>query len=166
MKQIISIVVAMNHQRVIGTHNQLPWNIPEDLAYFKKVTLGKPIIMGRKTFESIGRALPLRRNIVISRSGFSHPDIEVFQNLEDALLATQNEPEIAIIGGGELFKLAVLVANSLHVTTVDYMVEEPTTWFPQLDLSFWKLENTSSLISANGIHCEFNHYILIQRDAI
>lgn len=156
----------MNYQRVIGTHNQLPWHIPEDLAYFKKVTLGKPIIMGRKTFESIGRALPSRRNIVISRSGFIHPDVEVFQSLEDALLATQDAPEIAIIGGGELFKLAVSIANSIHLTMVDCIVEEPTTWFPQLDLNSWNLENTSSLISANGVHCEFNHYILIQRDAI
>lgn len=160
MKQIVSIVVAMNHQRVIGTNNSLPWHIPEDLAYFKKVTIGKPVIMGRKTFESIGRILPNRRNIVISRGGFSYDGVEVFNTLESALAATKSDTEICIIGGGELFSLALPVVNSMHVTLVDYMVENPCAWFPDVNFDEWNLVTSHSIISNSGIPCEFNHYIL------
>lgn len=160
MKQIISAVVAMNHQRVIGSNNQLPWHIPEDLAYFKQVTLGKPIIMGRKTFESIGRILPGRRNIVISRSGFSHKGIEVYPSLESALATCQDVAEVAIIGGGELFKLAMPLINSLHLTIVDYPVTNPSAWFPEVDLSKWQLLKRNEIISTSKVNCQFNHYIL------
>lgn len=160
MKQTISIVVAMNHQRVIGTNNTLPWHIPEDLAYFKKVTTGKPVIMGRKTFESIGRVLPNRRNIVISRSGFSYDGVEVFNSLESALVATKNDTEVCIIGGGELFSLALPIVNSIHITLVDYRVENPCAWFPEVNFGVWNLVSRDSIVSNNGIACEFNHYIL------
>lgn len=159
-KQIISAVVAMNHDRVIGTNNQLPWHIPEDLAYFKKVTLGKPIIMGRKTFESIGRILPGRRNIVISRSGFSYPGVEVYASLEIALAETHDAPEVAIIGGGELFKLSMPIINSLHLTLVAYPVANPSAWFPEVELAQWQLVEQNEIISSNGVNCQFNHYIL------
>lgn len=160
MVQIISLVVAMNQERVIGTNNTLPWHIPEDLAYFKQVTLGKPIVMGRKTFESIGKALPQRKNIVISRQNLSYPDVEVFNSLSDAINSLRDEPEICIIGGGELFSQALELANSLHITMVDYPVADPCAWFPQIDLDKWELVSQHSIISKNGITCKFNHYIV------
>lgn len=160
MVQIISLVVAMNQERVIGTNNTLPWHIPEDLAYFKQVTLGKPIIMGRKTFESIGKALPQRKNIVISRQNLSYPDVEVFNSLFDAINSLHDEPEICIIGGGELFSQALGLANSLHITMVDYPVAEPCAWFPHVDLGRWELVSQHSIISKSGIACKFNHYIV------
>ncbi len=152
----------MNHQHVIGADNKLPWHIPEDLAYFKQLTLNKPIIMGRKTFESIGRPLPRRRNIVISRSGFIQDDVEVFCSLEEALLCYKNEPEICIIGGGELFKLALNYINSLHLTIVNYPVTNPCAWFPKLDLSIWSLVESKCLTSISRVECQFRHYILPQ----
>lgn len=158
-EKIISIVVAMNHERVIGIDNQLPWHIPEDLAYFKKVTLGKPIIMGRKTFESIGRVLPGRRNIVISRSGFSHDGVEVFTSLDDALNSTDNSTEVSIIGGGEIFSQALPIANSMHVTVVDYNVNTPSTFFPNFDVGQWVIKEQTSIVSSSGIKCVFTHYV-------
>lgn len=156
--QQISLVVAMNQDRVIGVNNQLPWHIPEDLAYFKAVTLGKPIIMGRKTFESIGRALPGRKNIVISRSGFSHPNVTVYPSLDDALTDNSNEIELAIIGGGEIFKQSLDLATKLYLTVVEYVVENPSVWFPDVDLSEWELVERNSIISKSGISCTFNQY--------
>ncbi|MDD3266808.1 MAG: dihydrofolate reductase [Burkholderiales bacterium] len=154
----LSIVVAMNNERVIGVDNQLPWHIPEDLAYFKKVTLGNPIIMGRKTFESIGRVLPGRRNIVISRNDYKHDGIEVFHSLEDALNATFDSCEVNIIGGGEIFKQALPLVNSMHITIIDYPVDNPTVFFPEVDLSSWNIQEFSEVISDKGIKCIFTHY--------
>jgi len=103
----ISMIAAMAHDRVIGLDNQMPWHLPADLAHFKRVTLGKPVLMGRKTFESIGRPLPGRRNLVISRNpGFKAPGIEVFSSI-DEVLATLSEAEapdeLMVIGGGHLY---------------------------------------------------------------
>lgn len=159
-KQIISAVVAMNQDHVIGTNNELPWHIPEDLAYFKKVTLGKPIIMGRKTFESIGRILPGRRNIVISRGGFSYSGVDVYSSLEHAIFDLKDAPEICIIGGGEIFKQSMEVINSLHLTIVDYVVKTPTAWFPKINLEQWKIIERNEILSSNGVKCLFQHLIL------
>lgn len=155
----LSIVVAMNQERVIGVDNQLPWHVPEDLAYFKKVTLGNPIIMGRKTFESIGRALPGRRNIVISRSNYKHDGIEVFHSLEDAINATSDANEVSIIGGGEIFKQALPLVCSMHITIIDCKVDNPTVFFPEIDFSSWKTQESSEIISNKGIKCVFTHYV-------
>ena len=159
MKQEISLVVAMNHERVIGTNNQLPWSIPEDLAYFKQVTLGKPIIMGRKTFESIGRILPGRKNIVISRSNFQHEGVMVHSTVEDALRANSEAEEICIIGGGEIFKQTLQYATILNLTYVDFPVADPCAWFPEVDFSSWKLALQNDFISQRGIKCSIRKYI-------
>ncbi len=158
MGQIISIVVAMNQERVIGSNNQLPWHIPEDLAYFKQVTMGKPIIMGRKTFESIGRVLPGRKNIVISRGEFSHPGVIVYSSLAEAIAANQDAPELCIIGGGQIFKEALPLANKLHLTYIEFLVANPTTWFPEVDFAKWNHLKQSVLISSSGVKCSFNEY--------
>jgi dihydrofolate reductase len=156
----ITLVVAMNQERVIGVNNQLPWHIPEDLAYFKKVTLGKPIIMGRKTFESIGRVLPGRRNIVISRNlGWHHDGVEVCPSVESALALCTNNDEVCIIGGGEIFKQTLAIADCLHITLVDVKIDTPTAFFPQLELDTWERVHNQDIISQNGIKCSFNEYI-------
>jgi dihydrofolate reductase len=159
MKQEISLVVALNHERVIGSNNQLPWSIPEDLAYFKQVTLGKPIIMGRKTFESIGRVLPGRKNIVISRSNFQHQGVTVYSTIEDALTANSEAGEQCIIGGGEIFKQTLQYATMLNLTYVDFPVAEPCAWFPEVDLANWELAMQRDFISQSGINCSIRKYI-------
>ena len=160
MKPKITLVVAMNKERVIGIDNRLPWHIPEDLAYFKKTTLGKPIIMGRKTFESIGRVLPGRKNIVITRNkDWIYPGVEVVYNLEQAFQVTGDFSEVCIIGGGEIFSQALTIADGLHLTVVDVNVENPTAFFPEVNFNEWKLINHSEIISQNNIKCTFNEYI-------
>ncbi len=160
MQQKISLVVAMNHERVIGVNNQLPWHIPEDLAYFKSVTIGKPIIMGRKTFQSIGRVLPGRKNIVVSRSNFEFPDVFSYSSLESALADNTEYEELAIIGGGDIFHQSLSLATKLYLTLVDFPVEHPTVWFPAIDLSKWQQISTKSFLSASGVACSFNEYVL------
>lgn len=157
----ITIVVAMNEERVIGSKNQLPWHIPEDLAYFKEITLNKPIIMGRKTFESIGRILPNRKNIVISRNNYSYPGIYSYGSLELAIEDNSNVPEICIIGGGEIFSLALPLATQLHITRVDYKVSNPDAWFPEFNINDWVLCNELEIVSKSGIKCVFMTYKLL-----
>jgi dihydrofolate reductase len=121
----LAIIVAAAENGVIGRNNSLPWHLPEDLRYFKRVTMGKPIVMGRKTFESIGRPLPGRTNIVISRNtGFSAPGVKVVASLDDALALGEDiadnhgAPEIVIIGGAEIYRLAMPRADRLYITEV------------------------------------------------
>lgn len=103
----ISLIVAMAQHRVIGRSNQMPWHLPADLRHFKSVTLGKPVIMGRKTFESIGRPLPGRRNLVITRNSDWQADgVESVNSLDAALALVGDEAEVMIIGGGQLYREA------------------------------------------------------------
>ena len=156
----MTLVVAMNNNNVIGVDNKLPWHIPEDLNHFKQVTLGKPILMGRKTFESIGRVLPGRTNIVITRDQtWQHPGVEVYHSLEKALKAQDSYPEICIIGGGEIFKLTLPLADCLHITYVDVEVAQAEVYFPEIDLNTWQLVQQQEIISKHGIKCSFNKYI-------
>ena len=140
-KPIISIIVAAATNNVIGRDNTLIWHIPDDLKHFKKVTMGKPIIMGRKSYESIGRPLPGRRNIVISRSAgtpvnengpFFVPSIEAA--IEDAY--TTGADEIFIIGGGEIYKQCLPMAQRLYLTRVEKEYEGDT-YFPTLNAHEW-----------------------------
>nr|AIA16758.1 Dihydrofolate reductase [uncultured bacterium]AIA16790.1 Dihydrofolate reductase [uncultured bacterium] len=122
MKPEICIVVAVAKNGVIGGHNQLPWHLTADLKHFKLLTLGHPTIMGRKTFESIGRALPGRHNIVITRDpNFTAPDCTLTHSLEAAIdIATKDNPErICIIGGGQIFQQALPLTDTIYITYVD-----------------------------------------------
>lgn len=158
---IITLVVAMNHDRVIGVANKLPWHIPEDLQYFKQVTLGKPIIMGRKTFESIGRVLPGRKNIVISRNTNLKIDgVSIYSSLTDAIIHNSEYPELCVIGGGEIFKQALPIANKLHITIVNLPISNPSTFFPEVDLAKWSLIKERRIISS-GTECTFKEFIKI-----
>ena len=114
------MIAAMAHNRVIGKDNDMPWHLPADLQHFKKVTLGKPVLMGRKTFESIGRPLPGRRNIVISRnSDYNKEGIEVVGSVEAALELVKDSDEVMVIGGGHIYELFLPFAERLYLTFID-----------------------------------------------
>ena len=148
--KIISHLVAVSNDLVIGVDNDLPWNLKDDLAHFKKYTLNKIIIMGRKTFESIGRPLPNRINYVISRTIKEIDGANVFDNLEDAMLAAEKHNdemgivnEIVIIGGGYLFKETLPVMNKLVITKVDCNVLGDI-YYPKVEMENWKLVYSES----------------------
>ncbi|MBK8849290.1 MAG: dihydrofolate reductase [Saprospiraceae bacterium] len=138
----ISCIVAMNHQRVIGAGNQIPWYLPADLKYFKKTTVGHAVIMGRNCFESIGRPLPNRTNIVISRDAFFiASSCLVVRSIEEALEAAHNmgESEVFVIGGGQIYDQTQDLWDKLYLTQVDCNCEGDV-FFPDLDLTKWKLD--------------------------
>ncbi len=120
----IAMIAAMANNRVIGKDNKMPWHLPADLKHFKKVTLGKPVIMGRKTYQSIGKALPGRRNIVISRQGIAlSADADWVQSIEDALSLVRDEAEVMVIGGAEIYRQVLPIADTLYITDIDLSVE-------------------------------------------
>lgn len=143
---MISMIAAMAHDRVIGMNNQMPWHLPADLAHFKRVTLGKPVLMGRKTFESIGRPLPGRRNLVISRNpGYSADGVEMVDSVEVALARLQAEgvEELMVIGGGYLYEQLLPRADRLYLTRIDLAVAGDTR-FPTFPEAEWvRLESES-----------------------
>lgn len=141
---ILSIMVAMSENRVIGINNQLPWHLPEDLKYFKRVTMGHPIIMGRKTYESIGRPLPGRTNIVVTRQpDWSAEGVVVARGVEQALEKAESQArrdgkdEMILIGGEELFRQALHKVNRLYLTQVQAEIEGDA-FFPEIEPSQWQ----------------------------
>ena len=122
----ISMIAAMANNRIIGANNDMPWYLPADLKHFKAKTLGKPVIMGRKTYESIGKALPGRQNIVISRSGFIANDAEVASDCDAAIELAGDAEEIMIIGGGKIYEMFLSVANTLYLTFIDLNIDGDT----------------------------------------
>lgn len=141
----VKIVLVAAHARngVIGRDGDMPWRLPSDLKHFKAATLGTPVIMGRKTYLSIGRPLPGRANIVISRTGFSAEGVETVASLDDALeLARDRAGEtgadrVSVIGGGQIYALAISLADELLLTEVDAEIEGDTI-FPAIDSSLWQ----------------------------
>ena len=147
---IISHVVAMSNNNVIGVDNTLPWNLKTDLAHFKEYTSNKIIIMGRKTYESIGRPLPNRTNFIVSRTLNSVTGANVFNNLEDSIkaakeLSTENheQSEVVIIGGGYLFRDTISTFNKLVLTRVDCNIEGDV-YYPSIDFGEWRLTTSTS----------------------
>ena len=152
MTLIISHVVAMSNNQVIGVNNDLPWNLKDDLAHFKRYTTGKTIVMGRKTFESIGRALPNRVNYVISSTLSEIEGVSIFKTLDDAMEAAKAHNiennisnEIAIIGGGYLFRDSINTFNKLVLTKVDCSIEGDV-FYPDVDFSNWELVSSESFL--------------------
>ena len=134
---MIKIIVAMSKNRVIGKNNELIWKLSSDLKRFKELTTNNPVIMGRKTYESIGRPLPNRRNIIITRNTeYSVEGCEIVSSLEEALLLTNNE--CFIIGGGEIYTQSLEVADKIYLTLVNKEFEGDTT-FPELDDKWTKI---------------------------
>ncbi len=136
---LVSLIVAMGRNREIGKGNQLPWHLPADLAFFKRTTTGHTVIMGRKTFESIGRPLPNRRNIIISRNeDYVAEGCEVFTHVESALLACKDEHEVFIIGGAQLYQHALPLADTLYITQVAVEIPHADAFFPPWHEALWE----------------------------
>ncbi len=134
---LITLVVAMARNRVIGRDNGLPWRLSEDLKRFKATTLGKPLLMGRKTFESIGKPLPGRRNIVLTRDRAWHAQgLDVVRSVEAALQLARGAPELAVIGGAEIYRLTLPIAHRIQLTRVEADIAGDTL-FPALDMTEW-----------------------------
>ena len=140
-KMRLSLIVAMANNRTIGLNNTLPWHLPGDLKYFKSITMGKPIVMGRKTFDSIGKPLPGRLNIVITRNtNWSFSGVEVVSSLDQAKnivsLMDESMSEIMVIGGSEIYNTAIDQADRLYITRVQASFEGDT-FFPLFDEEIW-----------------------------
>lgn len=136
---MITIIAAMTKDRVIGYQNSIPWHLPEDLKHFKTVTLGKPIIMGRKTYESIGRPLPKRHNIVISQTLSSEEGITVFSSLTEALEHAKKLSEHSfVIGGAALYEVAMTAADNLYISCIPGHYPGDRH-FPEINPAIWEL---------------------------
>jgi dihydrofolate reductase len=151
---MISFIVAMDERKAIGKNNNLPWHLPEDLKFFKRVTMGHPIAMGRKTHESIGRPLPGRENIIITRNpDFKCEGCTVFYSVSDFVAyCNQGENEIFVIGGAEIFKETFEFADRLYITQIHYEFAGDT-FFPEFDETKWELKTQTK-----GIKDEKNPY--------
>ena len=136
---VISHLVAVSNNNVIGKNNDLPWKLKKDLQHFKNYTTGKTIVMGRKTYESIGRPLPNRRNIIISSTINEINGAEVFSSLEKALEALKHEDEIIITGGSYLFNDTKEIVNKLVITFVDTSIEDGDVFYTDIDYKEWNL---------------------------
>jgi dihydrofolate reductase len=149
------MVVAYARNRVIGRDNQLPWRLPGDLAHFKRSTMGCPIIMGRKTWESLGRPLPGRLNVVISRNaGYQAEGGTVCTSLEDALRACAQTPRACIIGGEQLFRMALPITDEIIATEIHADIEGDT-FFPEVDPAEWEEVDRMPQPEENGLRYDF-----------
>ena len=137
----ISLIAALDRNRAIGRDNDLPWRLPDDLKRFKALTLGKPVLMGRKTAESLGRALPGRLNLVLTRRGrVPFEGMQGVASVDEAIriAAEQGSEELCVIGGGEIYELTLGHADVLHMTEVDTEVEDAHAFFPEFDAALWQ----------------------------
>ena len=157
----ISMIVAMSKNRVIGKDNVMPWHLSDDLKNFKKITMGKTIIMGRRTYDSIGKALPGRKNVILSRN-LKDKDILVFDNLENALVNVGNEEEIFIIGGQDIYSQTINKANKLYLTTINDEIEGDK-FFPHFDNSNWDIVDTKYYKKNKDNTHDFKSEILIKK---
>jgi len=154
----VYLVAAVARNGVIGSQGQLPWHLPEDLKHFRKITLGHPVIMGRRTWESLGKPLPGRENVVISRrSGFEAPGASVASSLEAAIALCAGEPAVFVIGGAEIYAAALALADGLVLTEID--AEYPgDTYFPRWDRTAWRATQKETHATADGLRFAFVLY--------
>ena len=154
----LSVIAAIAHNRVIGRENALPWHLPEDLKHFKALTMGHPIVMGRKTYESLGRLLPGRTTVIVSRNrDYAVPGALVVASLQEALAACRHEQEIFIIGGAELYKEALTLADRLYLTEIDADFEGDA-YFPDFASNRWREVSRQPHIGANGLPFSYVQY--------
>ena len=157
-----NIIVAISDNNAIGRNNELLWHISADLKFFRRQTLGWPVIMGRKTFESIGRALPGRVNVVISRGFSTGEEVEIAGSLEEAFAIAEstNLEKCFVIGGGQIYAQALPLADRLVITHVHTTIEDADTFFPTIDPQVWKVENRSEMLhdEETGYDFEFVEY--------
>src|SRR5690625_4711624 len=157
---MISLLVAMGKNHVIGFENDMPWHLPGDLKYFKEKTTGQTIIMGRKTFDSIGRVLPNRRNVVLTRQETDFPDgIEVIQDIDLIYQWNKKNPEqeFFVIGGGNLYEQVLPYADRLYITEIDELFHGDT-YFPSFKADEWEL--TSKVKGEKNNHNSYDYYFL------
>ncbi len=137
---LLSLIVAMDENRLIGRNNALPWRLPADLAHFKRTTMGKPVVMGRKTHASIGRPLPGRRNLVVtSNPQYPATGCEIVAGIDAALAACDDADEVMLIGGASLYAQTLARADRLYVTLIHHRFEGDT-WFPEFDRDAWQVD--------------------------
>lgn len=151
---IISLIAALDEAGAIGLNNQLLCHLPADLMFFKRNTLGKPVVMGRKTFESIGKPLPGRDNVVLSRSTPELTGVTTVDSLDNALQLLHDKPEIMIIGGENIYRQAITIANRLYITRIHHLFSADA-FFPSFNLEEWRC-----LSSEFRQHDEKNRYDL------
>lgn len=160
MNPAVAFVVAMDNNRAIGRGGQLPWHLPDDLKHFKELTLGKTLLMGRKTYDSIGRPLPKRRNVVLTRDkSFGPEGVEVVHTLQEALGL---DSELVVIGGGEIFALTLALCQTMHLTLVDTEVRGADAFFPAFDMAQWR-EARRSFHPADERHAFAFSYVDLER---
>ncbi|OJZ17113.1 MAG: diacylglycerol kinase [Thiobacillus sp. 65-29] len=160
-KPRVSIIAALAKNRVIGIENRLPWRLPEDLAHFKALTLGHPVLMGRKTFESLGRPLPGRTNVVITRNCDYRPEnCLVAESIPAALALCRDSDEVFFIGGAELYAQAIPLADRLYLTEVD-IDAQGDAWFPEYDRGAFREMSREPHVGAKGdpLHFDFVVYV-------
>ena len=142
MSVALTLIAALDRNRAIGRGNALPWHLPDDLKRFKALTLGKPVLMGRKTAESLGRALPKRRNLVLTRSGrVPFEGMEAVASIDEAIAVAQvdDAAELCVIGGGEVYALALPHAARMHLTHVETAIDGCDAFFPTFDAAQWRV---------------------------
>lgn len=140
----ITLIAAMDNNRAIGFDNRMPWHLPDDLKRFKALTTGKSVLMGRKTAESLGRALPNRQNLVLSRSpAAAFAGMQIVHSWSAALAACESD-ELMVIGGGEIYALALPMANRMHLTHVDTRLAQADAYFPSFDDTQWQEVNSET----------------------
>ncbi|MFC3885238.1 type 3 dihydrofolate reductase [Bacillus songklensis] len=150
---MISLIAAMDENRLIGKNNDLPWRLPADLAYFKKVTMGRTVVMGRKTFESIGKPLPGRENVIVtSRQDYKAEGAAVVHSLDELLAFDNHSKELFIIGGARLYEQTLPHANRLYLTEIQEQFEGDT-YFPVFNQSEWNV-----IFKEQGVKDEKNSY--------
>lgn len=151
----ISIISAMARNRVIGIENRLPWHLPEDLRHFKRLTMGHHIIMGRKTYESIGRPLPGRTTVIVTRdAAYWRTECLVAPSLEEAIRMCGDDDEVFFVGGAEIYAQALPLADRLYLTEIeaDYAGD---AWFPEIDPADWRETGRESHVSTAGLAYSF-----------
>ena len=154
----IYLIAAVAKNGVIGARGKLPWHLPEDLRHFKKLTLGHPVIMGRRTWESLGRPLPGRDNIVVTRTtGYEAPGASVAASLAAAIALCSGEPVAFVIGGAEIYAAALALADGLVLTEIQQDFEGDTH-FPQWDRSTWRVSQKETHTAADGVRFDFVLY--------
>ena len=154
----LSLIVAFSHNQVIGINNTLPWHLPEDLKRFRALTMGHHIIMGRKTYESLGRLLPGRATVIVTRNpSFKVEGAIVAHTLEQAIAACKDDAEPFLIGGAQLYSAGIKRANKLYITEVNATFDGDA-FFPAIDANEWTLSEKKDHVSANGLlYCDLTY---------
>ena len=159
---MINLIAAMDRNRVIGVDNKLPWHLPIDLKFFKDKTLGHHIIMGRKTFESMGKPLPGRTSVIVTRQhDYKVEGARVVHSLDAALMTTQGDDEIYVIGGGDIYTQALKFADRVYLSEVDIAVPRGDAYFPELPANEWQVADrrVHEIDEKNKYRCTFLTYV-------